>query len=117
MFNINVAKMRVSVPSSLRTMLERPVQEACQAAESAYRGSAGHGAENLPGTDAGNLPRAGGEHASARVPGTGQDLSGAGLALLSAAAQAGRLDELGEILSVLGTQDPGLVRSMGLAGL
>ena len=46
-----------------------------------------------------------------------QDLAAAGLALLAAAAQTGRLDALGEIVAVAGAHDPDLVRSMGLAGL
>ncbi len=36
-FNINVAKMKVSLPSGLRQMLERPVAELCQDADAAYR--------------------------------------------------------------------------------
>ncbi|MDW3217087.1 MAG: ATP-binding protein [Acidimicrobiales bacterium] len=33
----NVAKMRVNVPASIRSQLERPVKELCQAAEEVYR--------------------------------------------------------------------------------
>ena len=36
-FNINVAKMRVNLPSQLRKMLSRPVNELCIAADAAYR--------------------------------------------------------------------------------
>jgi hypothetical protein len=108
-FNINVAKMRVAVPASLRTMLERPVQEACQAAETAYRKSARHGAvEKGRAASEGVMP--GGSDRS-------QDLAGAGLALLAAAAQADRLDALAQIVAVAGGHDPDLVRSMGLDGL
>lgn len=108
-FNINVAKMRVAVPSSLRTMLERPVQEACQAAETAYRKSSRHGGAEQ-GRAAADISATEGSNGS-------QDLSGAGLALLAAAVQAGRLDALGEIVAVVGAHDPDLVRSLGLAGL
>ncbi len=37
LFNINVAKMRVSLPTQLRQMLERPVHELCSQAGSFYR--------------------------------------------------------------------------------
>ena len=36
-FNINVAKMKVSVPGQLRAMLQRPVHELCIRADEAYR--------------------------------------------------------------------------------
>ena len=39
-FNINVAKMRVSLPTALKPMLERPVHEVCQAAQNVYRSTA-----------------------------------------------------------------------------
>lgn len=108
-FNINVAKMRVAVPSSLRTMLERPVQEACQAAETAYRKSARHWTgDQLRATSEGAVP-CGSDRS--------QDLAAVGLALLAAAAQVDRLDALAQIMGVAGVHDPDLVRSMGLEGL
>ena len=36
-FNINVAKMRVTIPPQLRQMLERPINELCGQADDAYR--------------------------------------------------------------------------------
>ena len=36
-FNINVAKMRVSVPAQLKQMLDRPVSELCILADRVYR--------------------------------------------------------------------------------
>ncbi len=38
-FNINVAKMRVAVPSQLRQMIERPINEVCSLADDLYRKS------------------------------------------------------------------------------
>ena len=39
-FQINVAKMSVELPPSLRQMLERPIHELCVLADDAYRRSA-----------------------------------------------------------------------------
>ena len=36
-FHINVAKMRVTIPPQLRQMIERPINELCGQADSAYR--------------------------------------------------------------------------------
>ena len=36
-FNINVAKMKVTVPAQLKQLLERPIQELCLSAQDAYR--------------------------------------------------------------------------------
>jgi len=38
LFKVNIAKMRVSIPSRLRTLLERAVLDIVKAAQSAYRG-------------------------------------------------------------------------------
>ncbi|OBI49811.1 ATP-binding protein, partial [Mycobacterium kyorinense] len=38
-FNINVAKMRVALPSQLRHMIERPINEVCSLADDMYRKS------------------------------------------------------------------------------
>ena len=37
MFNINVAKMRVTIPPQIRQMLERPINELCAHADLRYR--------------------------------------------------------------------------------
>lgn len=104
-FNINVAKMRVSLPGELRQMLERPVHEACMAAEAAYRSGA---------QSRGNLavhrdpaPVAGGDRNSATL----------GLALRSAALQSGDYEALARIVKVLADQTPELVETLGLADL
>ena len=38
-FNINVAKMRASIPAQLRQMIERPINEMCSLADEVYRKS------------------------------------------------------------------------------
>ncbi len=47
-FNINVAKMRVSVPAQLKQMLDRPVSELCILADRVYRR---HNADTVDDTD------------------------------------------------------------------
>ena len=42
-FQINVAKMRVALPPTLRQMLERPIHELCVRADDAYRQAANAG--------------------------------------------------------------------------
>ena len=104
-FNINVAKMRVSLPGELRQMLERPVHEVCMAAEAAYRS----GAEPR-----GNLAV---HRDPAPAPG-GDRLTGMlGLALRTAALQSGDYDALGRIVKVLAEQTPDLVETLGLTDL
>jgi hypothetical protein len=40
LFQINVAKMRVTLPPEVKTVLEKPVHELCHRADAAYRGDA-----------------------------------------------------------------------------
>jgi hypothetical protein len=100
-FNINVAKMRVTLPLMLRPLLERPVQEVCQAAEAAYR-SAGESSSRSR-TPA---PGASGRSLDAE----------AGLALLSAAVQVDQVEALRDIAAVLRVQAPELARDLNLDG-
>lgn len=106
-FNINVAKMRVSLPAELRQMLERPVHEVCMAAEAAYRSSANPARGNLSVHRDGASADAGG----GRVPKT------LGLALRTAALQSGDYDALKRIVKVLTDQTPDMVDVLGLADL
>lgn len=99
-FAINVAKMKVSLPAELRQMLERPVAELCQRAETAYRRSA---------------PRAGAAGRIAERPLFGSPAAdGVGLALLSAAAQTGHLDELRAIAAAFAESHPELAVATGI---
>lgn len=106
-FNINVAKMRVSLPVELRQMLERPVHEVCMAAEAAYRSSANPARGNLP-VHRGDTPA---DARSERLPKT------LGLALRTAALQSGEYDALKRIVKVLADQDPAMVDTLGLVDL
>lgn len=100
-FNIDVAKMRVGMPSRLRQMLDRPVTELCLEADAVYRAAAGTGSPD-------EVPA---------VRGAPADASGAGLALLSAAAQTGHYDALVDIVRLLRQQSPETVDMLGLVGL
>lgn len=97
-FNINVAKMRVSLPTELRTMLQRPVQEVCNRAEAVYREA--------------NLHAERPEVTHRRSSGSLD--AQAGLALLAAAASSGQLDSLRSIAKTLQKDAPELARTLGL---
>lgn len=73
-FHVNVAKMKVSVPPEIRTMLEDPVHELCREADSIYR------SESIQetGNDDGSSPKR-----------TGKSVEGAALAVRAAAMVAG----------------------------
>jgi hypothetical protein len=101
-FNINVAKMRVSIPAQLKQMLDRPVSELCILADRVYRR---HGAdiveddeEAVDDTD--------------KKPVSGA-LSEAGLALKSAAIQSGQYDGFRQVMKLMHEQYPELARGLG----
>jgi hypothetical protein len=103
-FNINVAKMRVSVPPQLRQMLERPINELCLRADDVYRKTTmAH--TNLPAERQESSAQP--SHASASV----------GLALRSAALQTGQYEALRSIAEILREQAPDLIRVLGLDDL
>lgn len=91
-FTINVAKRRVSLPAELRPMLERPLTEACQRADEAYRVAPRNPPRMAPPqqTTDGTVPAA----------------AGLGLALRSAAALAGEYPALRRILTALRENSP-----------
>lgn len=104
-FNINVAKMRVSIPAQLKHMLDRPISELCILADHTYRrqnsdGSVidDEGRETKP-----PKPSSGG----------GSNMSEVGLALKSAAMQAGHYAELKSILKLVKEQNPDAARALG----
>lgn len=103
-FAINVAKMRVSLPPELRQMLERPLAELCQRAETAYRKAASRPAGAAAATDT-------------SPPATTATDGAVGLALLSAAAQTGHLAELRAIAAVFAESHPGLAAATGINAL
>lgn len=103
-FNINVAKMRVSLPAQLKKMMTRPIEELCIEANAAYRRSARRAA-------------ASGEEEQIREPSTmGSSESGAtiGLAIKTAAARTGNYDALKAISKLLRDEMPEVAEHLGL---
>lgn len=97
-FNINVAKMRVSLPAQLKSMLQRPVQEMCNRAEAVYRQSSLDDAAPV----------------EQKMVARGTLNAQAGLSLLAAAAQADQLDSLRLIARTLSRDQPELATALGL---
>lgn len=98
-FSINVAKMRVSVPPSLKRQLERPLHEICQLANERYRRATRSESRG-----------SGHRHWS---PESGTDESAA-LALLSAAAQTDNYEPLTQMAAILMSQAPNVAKRLGL---
>ena len=96
-FNINVAKMRVALPSQLRHMIERPVNEICSLADNLYRKSSKHKDDR----DRPNF-----DNFSA-----GQDV---GLALKGAALDAGEVRPFKRIAAELRRSEPKIAKALGL---
>ena len=101
-FNINVAKMRVSLPSQLRKMLSRPVNELCIAADAAYRRENAKKAqtEEFPTDTASSF---GGSDSGEAI----------GLALRTAAARTGNFEALNAISKLLKDEMPELAKHLG----
>jgi hypothetical protein len=98
-FNINVAKMRVSVPAQLRQMIERPINEMCGLADDRYRKSSGRSKSDPERKREGDNAAA-----SAEV----------GLALVSAAIDAGEFRAFKRIASSLRETAPGIAEMLGI---
>lgn len=129
-FNINVAKMRVTVPPQLRQMLEQPLNELCLRADAAYRKTSrralGGEPRHRPGSRPAESPRpepAARAVAPSRQTATpslspaevsAESVPQAGLALRSAAMQAGEYPAFGRIVAVLRLHAPEVARSLGL---
>jgi hypothetical protein len=101
LFNINVAKMRVSVPAELKQLLERPINDLCISANHVYR----ERATKKPAPIA---------RATAGMP-DGQLPAMTGLALRSAAMQAGEYQALKRIASQLEEVAPDVWRALGFS--
>lgn len=97
-FKINVAKMRVSIPSELREGIKRRVNEVCVLADARYRSS----------TD--SRRRSSTSGSSGRSSG---DLKTVGLALESAAIQLGDTDALDRLIERVRLSDPSLTEALG----
>jgi hypothetical protein len=103
-FNINVAKMRVTLPPPLRQLLEAPVNELCVLADDAYRKTSRSAHRPVP-ADLGSAPE---------VRAATQSAAAAGLALRMAAMQVGQWAAWEAIEGLLRRQSPEVVDLLGL---
>lgn len=97
-FNINVAKMRVAVPTQLRHMIERPINEICSLADDLYRKSS-------KSKGGGDRDRPNGDSFS-----PGLDV---GMALRGAALDAGEIGAFRRIAAELRRAEPRLAKTLG----
>jgi hypothetical protein len=108
-FNINVAKMRVTIPAQIRQMLERPINELCGRADETYRtGSRQASGEKLRQDERSNPDRA------PSVPHASSIVSDIGLALQVAAMTAGEYDAFRRISEALTRHAPDIALALGL---
>jgi hypothetical protein len=103
-FNINVAKMRVSLPPQLRQMLETSINELCVYANDAYRKTPRGAVQPVP-SDLG---------APAAQRAAAQAAVSAGVAVRAAAMQAGEWAAWQRIAAVLREKSPEVVELLGL---
>ena len=108
-FNINVAKIRVTVPPQLRQMLERPINELCSRADEAYRKTSRRRQASTSGgaTDR-SAPWNGPQPP---VPPVGVEV---GLALRAAAMQAGEYEAFRRIVGALRQHASDVADALGL---
>lgn len=102
-FNINVAKMRVTMPHQLKKMLSRSVADVCAQAGARYRRDQNRGS--------GEQPEDGGKSPDPISVSNGSEV---GLALKSAAAQSGHYDAFLDMAKVIRKNSPELARQLGI---
>lgn len=107
-FNINVAKMRVTLPPQIRQVLDRPINELCAFADDRYRKASRHASAKKQPPEP-TYPSSRPHH---DLPNPSR--SDAGLALRAAAMQAGEYEAFQRILAVLAERAPEVVSSLGL---
>lgn len=108
-FNINVAKMRVTIPPQLRQMLERPINELCGRADDIYRKTSRRATDGHSPSDNGHQRPTAGPGPAARPI-----AEGAGLALRAAAMHAGEYESFQRIVATLRQQAPEVAETLGL---
>jgi hypothetical protein len=108
-FNINVAKMRVTIPPQLRQMLERPINELCGRADDIYRKTSRRATADHSADDSGDQRPTAGPSPVARSA-----VEGAGLALRAAAMHAGEYEPFRRIVATLQQQAPEVAEALGL---
>jgi hypothetical protein len=95
LFRINVAKMRVTVPAEIRSLVDRPIHDLCHRADSVYRrGNAGQ-RSSRPSMRSDTVP------------------SGAALALRAAAMEVGAYDALHRIMERVQDRAPDVAEALG----
>jgi hypothetical protein len=106
-FNINVAKMRVTIPPQLRQMLERPINELCGRADDTYRKTSRRDVTD-PASDGIRRPPWAAPDPAARMA------DDTGLALRAAAMHAGEYEAFQRIVLTLRQQAPDAAEALGL---
>jgi hypothetical protein len=99
-FQINVAKMSVVLPATLKNMLERPIHDLCVRADAAYRQSASMGASRKSAVKSGAAD--------------GVVLRELGVALKAALLESSGLDTLKVTVAQLKKRHPELAKSLDL---
>lgn len=112
-FRINVAKMRTSVPSQVRTLLERPLQELCQRAESVYRGEAARATREAGAPGSQIIEGEPSPEKSAQLTLIPAAVSMLGASIMSAALDAGEDAALLRIMAHLRVVDPRAATALG----
>src|SRR5262249_10602419 len=107
-FNINVAKMRVTIPPQIRQMIERPINELCSQSDEIYRKTSRQSPSGDSSIGVDPRPWVG------SIPAVRPAADGAGLALRAAAMQAGEYDSFGRIVVALRQQAPEVAEALGL---
>lgn len=108
-FNINVAKMRVTLPPQIRQMMVRPINELCVYADDRYRKASHHASKQES-----QRPETSPEPAQVQPEAPLPSRSQAGLSLRAAAMLAGEYDAFLRILKVLSERAPEVASSLGL---
>jgi hypothetical protein len=106
LFGVNVAKMRVTLPPEVRTLIESPVQDLCHRAEAVYRREPAQ--PDGPGPEADGAAEAPTSARSGRLP-----AEGAGLALRAAAMEVGEYEALGRIMDKVLERAPQVAAALG----
>jgi hypothetical protein len=107
-FNINVAKMRVTIPPQIRQMLERPINELCAHADERYRKASRLTGKNRPPAES-SLPEG-----RPSQEGSAASRSDIGLALRAAALHAGEYEAFERIAAALVRHTPEVATALGL---
>ncbi|GCD99652.1 ATP-binding protein [Embleya hyalina] len=106
-FNIDVAKVRVTVPTQIRQMLERPINELCSRADETYRRASRSSTHYRSSDAASEAPWSG--------PVDPPVAADAGLALRAAAMHAGEYPAFRRIAETLRERSPEAARALGFS--